>query len=231
MSACLFVLGCGKKEEAVKEPVVRPIKMVTLQAGGLKRIFEYPGVVLPTLNANLAFEVNGKIISVHVKEGDVVEAGTIVAALDPRDYKSSLDAAKARLEETQQDATRYQRLFDQKAASEEMLQKAIRTRKTSQANFEQATKAYDDTFLRTPFAGTIARVLVSDFQTVQAKQEIMILQDATTLEAVIDIPETLWTMFTKKMTHEERTRRGKPKVVLTSLPKTSFPARISEIGM
>jgi RND family efflux transporter MFP subunit len=227
----LLVLSCGKKEEAVKAPVVRPIKMVKLQIGGLQKIFEYPGVIQPSLHADLAFEVNGKIISVNVKEGDEVKAGAVVASLDPRDYKSSLDASKARLEETQQDAIRYKRLFKQKATSEESMEKAIRAEKTAQANFEQATKAYEDTFLRAPFAGTIARVLVSDFQTVQAKQDIMILQDTTLLEAVIDIPETLWAKGTHGMTNEERTRIGNPLVQLTSLPGSSFRARISELGM
>jgi len=231
IGASLLVLGCGKKEEAVKKAVVRPIKMVTLQTGGLKKIFEYPGVVQAALHADLAFEVNGKITAVNVNEGDEVEAGAVVASLDPRDYKSSLDAAKARLEETQLDAIRYKRLADQNAASKEMMEKAIRAEKTAKANFEQATKAYEDTFLRAPFAGTIARILVKDFQTVQAKQEIMILQDTTTLEAVIDIPETMWTRGSKSLTKEERTRRSNPAVVLTSLAGSSFPARVSEIGM
>jgi multidrug efflux system membrane fusion protein len=84
LSASLLLFGCGKKEEITKVTVVRPIKMVALQAGGLRRTFEYPGVVQPSLQANLAFEVSGKIIDLLVKEGDEVEVGAIVASLDPR---------------------------------------------------------------------------------------------------------------------------------------------------
>ena len=175
--------------------------------------------------------MTGKIIDLNVKEGDEVNAGTIVATLDPRDYKSSLDASKARLDETRLEAERNQRLFEKNATSKEDLEKSIRAQKTALANFEQATKAYEDTFLKAPFSGTIARVLVDDFETVRAKQEIMILQDSTTLEAVINIPETLWTIAAKGMTNEERTQRSKPTIRLTSLPGSSFPARVSEIGM
>lgn len=230
LSASLMLFGCGKKEEAPKTEAVRPIKMVELQAGGLKKTYQYPGRVQPSLHANLAFEVNGKIIALNVKEGDEVSAGTIVATLDPRDYKSSLDASKARMEETQLEAERNQRLYEKDATSKEDLEKSIRAQKTAQANFEQATKAYEDTFLKAPFSGTVARVLVDDFQTVRAKQEIMILQDSTTLEAVINIPETLFAQSTVGLTNEERTKRAKPTIQLTSLSGRSFPARISEIG-
>jgi RND family efflux transporter MFP subunit len=231
LSASLLLFGCGKEEEIIKATVIRPIKMVALQAGGLKKTFEFSGVVQPSLQANLAFEVSGKIIDLLVKEGDEVEVGAIVATLDPRDYKSSLDASKARLEETQLEAARNQRLFEKNATSKEELEQSIRAQKTAQANFEQATKAYQDTFLRAPFAGTIARVLVDDFQTIRAKQEVILLQDTTSLEAVVDVPETLWSQVAVRKTNEERTEISRPMVRLTSLPGSSFPARISETGM
>jgi RND family efflux transporter MFP subunit len=228
--AALLLFGCGKEEEGSQMASVRPIIMVELQAGGLDKTYEYPGRVEPALQGNLAFEVAGKIIALNVKEGEEVSAGTIVAALDPRDYKSSLDAAKARLEEAQLEAGRNQRLFEKQATSKEDLEKSIRAEKTAQANFEQATKAYEDTFLKAPFSGTIARVLVDDFEAIRAKQEILILQDSTTLEAVVNIPETLWAQATVGLTNEERTKRINPTIQLTSLAGRSFPARISEIG-
>lgn len=231
IAAIALLSGCGNKEEVTKTVVTRPIKMIELEAGGLRKTFEFPGVVQPVLQANMAFEVSGKIVDLRVKEGDEVEAGMILASLDPRDYKSSQDAAKARLEEAELAEDRYQQLIEKNAVSQDDLESAIRARLTALAQFEQASKAYQDTFLKAPFSGTVARVLVDDFETVVAKQEVILLQDTSTLEAVISIPETLWSVGVKRISNEERTERSKPVVRLTSLPGSAYPARVSEIGM
>ena len=52
----------------------------------------------------IAARVGGTVIEVHVKENQQVEAGTVLAVLDPRDYQVALEKARAELATAEADA-------------------------------------------------------------------------------------------------------------------------------
>ena len=87
-----------------------------------------------------------------------------------------------------------------------------------------------DTQLRAPFAGRIGRTYVDNFNNVQAKQPILIMQDLTQLEIVINIPEQDWLRAKPSLTLTQRNERAKLEVSLSTLPDRSFPAAITEIA-
>ena len=223
--------ACGDKETGPEENYVRPVKFVEVGSAVLERTYEFPGQIQAAQQLDLAFEVPGKLTTIKVKEGGMVKKGELVAALDTRDYQSSLNSAKATLEEAKLERDRNQRLFDQQAGSKEAVEKSIRTVQTAQASFEKAKKAFEDTSLKAPFSGVVAKVFVDDFQNVTANQNIVVIQDTTTFEAVVDIPETLWLLAKPDLSNEERTKRSRPEVRLTALRSAIFPATISETSM
>jgi multidrug efflux system membrane fusion protein len=59
------------------------------------------------------------------------------------------------------------------------------------AQREEAQNALDDTSLRAPFAGVVAKKFVENFQNVQAKDPILSLQDISRLEIIINVPEQI----------------------------------------
>ena len=224
----LFASGCGKRETPETPDAVRPIRVATLESGGIQRRFEFPGQIQPKLQASLAFEVAGRIIAMQVREGETVEQGTVLAILDARDYESTLNAARATLREAESEQARNRNLFDRDAGSKETLEKSIRATETARANLEIALKAFEDTRLKALFSGTIARILVDDFQNVQAKEPVMILQATDTMEAVINIPETIWIQANRHRSLKEATDLIHPQITMTALPDRSFPAYLAE---
>ncbi len=223
--------ACGKEETAQQDDYVRSVKVVEIGSSVLERVYEFPGQIQAGQQLDLAFEVPGKLTAIKVKEGDMVKKGDLVATLDTRDYQASLNSAKATLEEAKLERDRNQRLFDQQAGSKESVEKSIRTVQTAQASFDKARKAFEDTSLKAPFSGVVAKVFVDDFQNVSANQDIVVMQDTTTFEAVIDIPETLWVLAKPGLSNEERNKRSRPEIRLTALRGESFPATISETSM
>ena len=223
--------ACGKEETAQQDDYVRSVKVVEIDSTVLERVYEFPGQIQAGQQLDLAFEVPGKLTAIKVKEGDMVKKGDLVATLDTRDYQASLNSAKATLEEAKLERDRNQRLFDQQAGSKESVEKSIRTVQTAQASFDKARKAFEDTSLKAPFSGVVAKVFVDDFQNVSANQDIVVMQDTTTFEAVIDIPETLWVLAKPGLSNEERNKRSRPEIRLTALRGESFPATISETSM
>ena len=102
--------------------------------------------------------------------------------------------------------------------------------KWSRAQLTSAQKALSDTELRAPFAGRIGRTYVDNFNNVQAKQPILLLQDLTQLEAVVNFPEQDWLRAKAGLTLTQRNERAKLEVSLSTLPDRSFPAAITEIA-
>ena len=229
--ATVLLGACGKEETAQQDDYVRSVKVVEIGSSVLERVYEFPGQIQAGQQLDLAFEVPGKLTAIKVKEGDMVKKGDLVATLDTRDYQASLNSAKATLEEAKLERDRNQRLFDQQAGSKESVEKSIRTVQTAQASFDKARKAFEDTSLKAPFSGVVAKVFVDDFQNVSANQDIVVMQDTTTFEAVIDIPETLWVLAKPGLSNEERNKRSRPEIRLTALRGESFPATISETSM
>jgi RND family efflux transporter MFP subunit len=231
LSLGLIVAACG--EAPVEEaPVVRPIKMMTVGSGDAARLLEYPGEVSAVQNAELAFEVAGRIVEFLVEEGQRVEAGTMLARLDDRNYQAELDSAKAFLRKARGDFARERSIYqeDPGATTQAALETYRRAVEVSEAGYRQAEKAFEDTELRAPFSGVMARKLVDDFQNVSARDPVLILQDDSSLEIKVSVPEADLALGggAGGRSLADATARFKPVVVVTTFPDRRFPARFTE---
>jgi len=224
-----IALGCGEAPPPAA-PVPQPVKILTVGGAGGGIALEFPGVISPSQNAEPAFEVPGKIVEFPVDEAQFLEEGAVIARLDPRDYQADVDKARANLNKTETDLKRYQTLYSKGVSPLTDLERAQRLYEVTEANLRTAEKALEDSVLRAPFAGTVARKLVEDFQNVQAKQPIVILQDESTLQIEVNVPESDFAKMTPGLTIEERNRRAKLQVLVSSIPDRSFPAWIKEFS-
>jgi RND family efflux transporter MFP subunit len=64
-------------------------------------------------------------------------------------------------------------------------------RDVSRAQRQDAENALDDTCLKAPFSGIVAKRYVDNYQGIQAKQPIVFMQDIDALDILVDVPETL----------------------------------------
>ena len=229
---CVSTLILSACEEApVETPeVVRPVRMITISELQGGDTLSYPGEIQGAQNVNIAFEVPGRIIEMPAQEGIDVSQGDVLARLDPADFQSNLDAAAARARASKETFDRFSEVFDRGAISRQELDTRRRQYEVDQANLASAQKALDDTILRAPFTGRIGRTFVDNFTNVQAKQEILLLQDLTEFEVVVNVPEQDWLRAKPGLTLAQHTERAQPVVSLSSLPGRSFPAEITEVA-
>lgn len=225
----LVAAGCGE-EPAPQAPAVRPVKILEVGAGAGGITREFPGKLSAAQTADVAFEVSGKIIEFPVEEGQRVEAGAVLARLDPRDFEAKRDAAVAAEKAARAEAARTRALFEADVAPQQQLESAERNYDVFKARAATARKALEDSVLRAPFAGEVARKLVDDFANVRAKDPILILQDNSHLEIVIDIPEADFATAKPGLSTQERTARSRPRVIVSSIPDREFPARLKEMA-
>lgn len=229
----MFSAAACEKEPPPQPTPVRPVKMLTIGGGSSGTVREYPGTISAAQQAELAFEVPGQMIEFPVNEGDRVAKGDVLGRLDARDYEARLDSARAVLRKAQADYERTSSLYkeDPGAIALTRLDADKRGVEVAQARYKEAEKAYEDTILRAPFDGIVARKLVDDFANVQAKEPILILQDTSHLEMVVNVPERDFVGgHPRTDAAGALTERLRPQVVISSLPGRRFPARFKEIA-
>jgi RND family efflux transporter MFP subunit len=224
------LLGCGKEPAAPASEPVRPIKIGTVGVAEFGARPEFPGVLSSAQQAQVAFEVAGRLVELNVIEGQAAKAGDVLAKLDPRDFQSALDAVKARADNAESQYRRVQELVERGVASQQEGDNVRQTLDVARADLQRAQKALEDSELRAPFDGQVAVVHVENFQNVQAKQPIIDLVDVDSLEIKIDVPENLIARTAPNLTVEERDQIIQAEVTVSGLEGRRFKARLKEFS-
>ncbi len=228
--AVAMLFSCNEEAAVVPEPPPRPIKIYRLdgQLGTTRP--DYPGRIKAVKVVELAFEVDGRIIDWNVEEGQRVKKGQILSRLDPRDYQAQVEAARARLRLADAEYRRESKLFASGSGTQRDLDVATRSRDVSRAELRIQQKALEDTKLRAIFDGVIARKLVSDFRNIAAREPVLLLQDESVMEVVVDVPERDLAGGRRQNTLEEFNATAKPVVELSALPGRQFPVTLTELA-
>ncbi len=232
LGACLLGLvgACGQEAPVERAEVARPIKMMSIGEGVGNRTLEIPGSVAAAQSAELSFEVSGRMLARIVEEGQGVEAGEIVAKLDPRDYVAQRNGARARRDTAKADYDRYRKAFEKNAVTEQLVSRSKGQLDISQAELDIAEKALQDTELRAPFDGRIVRRLVDDFANVRLKEPVLVLQDESSLELRVAVAERDWTRGEAGISADEMTRRINPRVEVATHRGRFFPAHVKALS-
>jgi RND family efflux transporter MFP subunit len=204
--------------------------MITLDLPTGDETLEIPGSVHAAQSADLGFEVSGRMSERLVDEGQIVNAGQVVARIDARDYSVRRDRARATRDTAKADYDRYAKAYETNAVTEQQVTLAKGQFEVAQADLDVAQKALDDTELRAPFAGRIAKRLVADFANVNAKQAVMVLQDESSLELRVDVSERDWVRGDSSIPRDQVTKMINPRVRIASLGDRHFPGYVKELS-
>lgn len=217
----ILISACRSEAPTSNEPVVRPVKMVTLEAASNVRTRTYPATIKAGQSAELAFQSGGLLKELNVKEAQEIVAGDIIAQLDQRDFQNAFSAAKATYEAAEQEYQRALRLSKEDAIARSAVDQRKSQRDVAKSQYDSAEKALQDTTIKAPFSGMVATVPVEKLQNVSAGQTIVTMLSSGELEATIDFPADL------VATVEQRTDR-KAFVVLDVAPQTRIPAEFKK---
>ncbi|MBW3573192.1 MAG: efflux RND transporter periplasmic adaptor subunit [Gemmatimonadetes bacterium] len=143
----------------------------------------------------LVAQVNGRIVSLAVREGDRVAAGQTVVGLDGAEYALAVEEAQAALADAE-NKLREATLFDdriQDAAVRQERASAARIRSGVQAAEVRLRRArLDLTRIRTtaPFAGRVASLKVVPGQWVRQGDELMTVVDLDPIRVEVQVLES-----------------------------------------
>ena len=236
LTSILMLSACDKVEPEKKE-VIRPVRAMQVAETTEFRQRQFPGIAKATQEVDLAFRVSGPLTEFPVNVGDLVSKGDIVARIDPRDFqvevnnaRGQLDRAKASVKRAEADYNREMKILstdagatsmaavERKEAHQDQARAAVRS---VQATLTSATDSLSYTYLRAPFDGIVVSTYVENFEDVQAKKPIVRIVDDSSIEMIINIPESLISYVSQAINIE---------VVFDPFPTVKVLAEIKEIG-
>jgi len=150
-----------------------PKDVVSVQNTELQVGLPVSGTLKATQTAVVKARVAGELMDLVVREGDSVQAGQVLARIDPTEYQArwrqaqqQADAAKAQVEIAQKQFDNNEALVRQGFISQTALQTSLMSLQGAQASYqaalagaEVARKALDDATLKAPIAGQVSQRL------------------------------------------------------------------------
>jgi multidrug efflux system membrane fusion protein len=151
-----------------------PISTTTATTGSIGVYINALGTVTPVYTATITSRVDGQIVSVDYREGQMVRKGDILIQIDPRPYQALLTQGEgtlahdeALLAEARIDLNRYQEAFNRNAIAKQQLDDQTQTVKqyegsvkNDQGTVASATTNLDYATIRAPIDGRVGLRLV-----------------------------------------------------------------------
>jgi membrane fusion protein, multidrug efflux system len=198
LSACVDdIAGSTQRPAFVRTEIVRPrVRQTSVTL---------TGEVQARFRADLAFRVSGRVVKRLVEVGAHVDAGQVLARLDPAEQQADLDAAAAAVTASESQlrvaTATFERqrtllsngfttrvVFDQ---AQEGLQSAEASLQDAKAQLGRAKNALGDTELRASAAGVITARKLEIGQVVDAGQSVFTLAQDGDRDAIFDVDERI----------------------------------------
>jgi membrane fusion protein, multidrug efflux system len=197
--------------------------------------FTLTGEVQARFRADLSFRVSGRVLERLVDVGAHVNAGDLLARLDPAEQQADFDAATAGVAAAESQLRVAKATFDRQTSlissgfttrvaydhAQEELRTAESTLESAKAEMGRAREALGDTELHARAAGVITARSLEVGQVVQAAQSVFTLAQDGERDAIFDVPES---MFLGDVDH------GHVSLALVSGPNITAVGYVREIS-
>ncbi|MGV3573452.1 MAG: efflux RND transporter periplasmic adaptor subunit [Ramlibacter sp.] len=198
----LALLAACSRPEPAAEPV-RAVKVFTVGTSPMQSGYEFSGEVRPRVESRLGFRVGGKITRRQAEVGQRVQAGAVLAQLDPQDFRLAADAARAQLaaaatnrDLAAADFKRFATLREQNFISGAELERRSTALKSAQAQVEQAQAQLAAqgnqaryTSLVADVSGVVTAVEAEPGQVVAAGTPVVRIAQDGARDVVFSVPE------------------------------------------
>ncbi|MEW6631673.1 MAG: efflux RND transporter periplasmic adaptor subunit [Pseudomonadota bacterium] len=201
--AALGIAGCSQEKAAPVAEVIRPVKVVEIGEAQTTRLLDYSGSVRARTDMNLGFRIAGKVTERLVDIGQHVNAGDVLARVDPSDYElsvksaqASLDAAERQVETVDLAKKRAEQLYAKNFAPKSQLDQAVLTydqavasRDAARSTLAQAQNQVQYADLKASKDGIVTAISADVGQVVAAGTPVMTVAVDGEKEVLIAVPE------------------------------------------
>jgi len=166
----LFMLSsCSEDSEQAEQETIVPVNVSTVKTGTIDRSIRYIGTVSGEREVRLFSRIPDRIIDIRTDEGDYVSAGDVLAVVENKVLKETVEQAEAALRiaranyaNMEREYNRTRRLFEEDAISrqrfdqiETQFENSEASLMQAEASLTQARENFNDAFIKAPFDGII----------------------------------------------------------------------------
>jgi membrane fusion protein, multidrug efflux system len=188
--------GCKSDNEEAEETRV-PVRVYEVKPASLTEYLKIPGTISAGEDAVVFSKVSERVERILVRAGDKVNVNQTLTVQSNEILNQGLEAAKASVNSAEvqfelltQDLERMERLYKQRAISQQQYDQLVTQRKSAEANLEalkaqyrQAEEQVQNSILKAPFSGIVAAVFVEVNQMVPAGQPVVQVINPSTWKA------------------------------------------------
>ena len=197
------VIWKGHSRPQVTLEEIPLVRTTIIGSTGAAQGFTYSGEVRGRYESQLAFQVNGKIISRNVQLGSVVNDGDVLMQIDAKDIvqtvnmnSAQIHSAESQLELAESNLKRYRELLEGGAISQSQYEQyrnyynvAVAGVRQAQAQYAQGANQLDYSQLRSDKPGVVASISAEMGQVVSAGQPVITVVHDGEREVEISVPE------------------------------------------
>jgi RND family efflux transporter MFP subunit len=208
-----------------------PVQVAPVTLSPVPRTDTYVSTIKSRRSATIQPQVDGNLVKIFVKSGDLVKAGQVLMRIDPLKQMATVQSQqgtqaqkKALYEYTEIQVERQRKLYESGVVSRDAFDQATQAYQNAKADYESNTAltdtqkqqlAYYD--IRAPFAGIVGDIPVHLGDYVSPTTLLTTVDENADLEAYIYIPTE----------RAAQVRQGLPVEIVDSSGKTLVKSKIS----
>lgn len=227
LTGIAVIPGCGTGEASVaNEAEIRAATPVPVEVSAPVRAdifatYHATATIESDADAPVLARVSGEVVELLVEEGEIVNAGQVLARLDGERLRLEMLSAKADLERVNGELDRYDDLAERGLVSAAMYDGLKYDADALRARYDLAKLNYDYSAIRATISGIVSARDVKLGQNITANSVAFRITDNSELVAYLQIPQSELAKFSSGHTASLR---------VDSMPEINFEATIARIS-
>lgn len=148
-----------------------------------------PGVADSRQNIVVGAEAMGNVTKIHVREGNLVKKGQVIASIDSEVMYTQIAELKTRLELAEELYEKQKRLWEKKIGSEIQYLQAKNNKESLEQSIKSLQAQASKSNITAPFSGYLDEVFLREGQTINMGQPAVRIVDLDVIKLSADVSE------------------------------------------
>ena len=216
--ACLC-LSCAQRESTQHEQAAIKVQTMVVTSQAASATSRYVGAIEPAQETPLSMQTTGRVVAVHVKNGQRVQTGQMIIDLDNTQARNALHGAEAALRHAQDAYDRVSKVHDKGVVSDQKMVEIESELQQAKSLYAAAKQQLAECTLKAPCEGVISGLEAVTGQTILPGTTLCKLLDVTGFSVRFTVPEN------------EINGLGKSGMVECAAVDTVLPIVLTETGI
>jgi len=190
--------ACGKDDPAPQQQAaggqrragrVAVVEVAPVEVGNIARRITVSGVVEPIRTVGINSQSAGALLSVEAQEGDLVQAGAVLARIDDREIKAQIASAEAAYEMARANFERAERLRERQVITAAEYDRDRTALAAAEAQLQQLRTRLDYTTIRAPITGLVTEKHVETGDIIGNQTRLFTIADIDTMVVRVQVSE------------------------------------------